>query len=183
MTPMIFFACLWSCSGDDGSKDTPTPTPTPTPSTGDTGGSTITDPACALPAMVDLGTGQLAFEPLPDGAPLGIYFGPQGGYHVFISVKATGIDGGANALDPNNPVIDLTLTSGGTVVAQLLDQPRQLVVADDGVVQLIGQLLVFSVADPPSLGGDEATLDWSLTDRCDRVFEGSVEVLLTVATE
>ncbi len=174
----IFFGLLLAaCSGSDDdtgpTKDDPSSTEEVT---GDTG-----DPDCTGEASVELGTGQLTYETLADGQTLPFYRGPQGGYHVFVSVRAQGIDGGANALDPNNPVLTLRLSSESGSIAELANQPRQLPENGD-YVELVGQLLIFSVADPLSYDGTDATLDWSLTDRCVRSFEGSVDVHLVYDT-
>ncbi len=39
------------------------------------------------PPEVRLGTGGAAFEPLDDGGRVDVVFGPQGGYHVFLSAE------------------------------------------------------------------------------------------------
>ena len=44
------------------------------------------DTYCGAPA-VRLGTGGSDFMPLSDGGELDVYFGPQGGYHMFLSAE------------------------------------------------------------------------------------------------
>lgn len=51
-----------------------------TPSEG--GGATVT---------FELGKGQFTFEPLTDGEELPIFAGPQGGHHVYVSMRVRGI--------------------------------------------------------------------------------------------
>lgn len=50
--------------------------------------------ADAGPPTVALGTGEQSFEPLADGGTLRAYAGPQGGFHVFLTVRTTGLHGG-----------------------------------------------------------------------------------------
>lgn len=51
-----------------------------------------TSPADAgLVATLELGTGRTAFEPVVNGETLQVILGPQGGYHIFGGVKATGV--------------------------------------------------------------------------------------------
>lgn len=44
------------------------------------------DTYCGDP-IVRLGTGGATFEPLSEGGDLDVYFGPQGGYHLFLSAE------------------------------------------------------------------------------------------------
>lgn len=43
-------------------------------------------------AVVELGTGEWRFEPLADEQEVTLVMGSQGGYHVWVSVRAEGID-------------------------------------------------------------------------------------------
>lgn len=52
-------------------------------------GASAPDVDCTAPADHDtfeLGTGELCFEPLSEGDALPLMAGPQGGYHVFLSI-------------------------------------------------------------------------------------------------
>lgn len=185
MTAILPVLLLVACSGggeesttEHDSASTPSTT-VPVPS-GDTA-VPATD-ACTQPATAEIGTGQNAYEPLLDGQELPFYLGPQGGHHVFVSVRATGLYGGKDVLDVESPWLTLDLVSGGTTVASLPAQPRQL--QDEGDhLELVGQALVFDVPDAPAYDGAAADLSWSLEDRCGRRFEGTVGVQLVYATE
>lgn len=142
------------------------------------------DTACpALESSVELGTGTESFIPLDDGDPLRFERGPQGGYHAYGSLRATGVDAG----DPNypfdlsNPHIWFKLERDGEELALLLDQPRLLQPLDDeGHVGVLGELVIFSVADPPTLDGAAVTFRGGLTDSCGRGGESRHEVVLNL---
>lgn len=59
--------------------------PSPTPD----GGATTTCPTHAAPSF-ELGTGELAFEPLVDGQRLAVAQGIQGGCHLWLAVRTDG---------------------------------------------------------------------------------------------
>ena len=48
------------------------------------------DPA-AGDLVVELGTGEVGFEPLADEQPVPLVAGPQGGHHVWLSLRAEGL--------------------------------------------------------------------------------------------
>jgi hypothetical protein len=51
------------------------------------------DVALRGPAEVELGRGLSSFEPLPaSGGELELVGGPQGGFHVFVAARVTGLD-------------------------------------------------------------------------------------------
>jgi hypothetical protein len=50
------------------------------------------------PASVALGTGWASFEPLADGQDLELVYGPQGGWHIDLSLRTTGLDADATAI-------------------------------------------------------------------------------------
>lgn len=142
------------------------------------------DTSCpTLETTVELGTGVDTFIPLSDGDPLPFERGPQGGYHVYGSLRATGVDVG----DPNypfeltNPHIWFSVEQEGAEIALLVDQPRALTPLDDaGHFGVLGELVIFSVPDPTTLNGTTARLTGRLTDRCERGGEDSREVVLSL---
>ncbi|MCP4804013.1 MAG: hypothetical protein GY913_19340 [Proteobacteria bacterium] len=50
--------------------------------------------AAAYEPVVELGIGEDAFLPVQDGDTLQAEFGPQGGHHVWISLRSTGLEPG-----------------------------------------------------------------------------------------
>jgi hypothetical protein len=137
----------------------------------------------ALDTTVELGTGIDTFIPLNDGDSLRYERGPQGGYHVYGSLRATGVDVG----DPNypfeltNPHIWFNVEQDGVEIALLVDQPRALLPLDDaGHYGVLGELVIFSAADPTALNGTTARFTGKLTDRCGRGGEEAREVTLSL---
>lgn len=159
---LMSLTLLWGCPGRD-AEDTDCPT---------------------LDTTVELGTGTDAFIPLADGDALRFERGPQGGYHVYGSLRATGVDVG----DPNypfeltNPHIWFNVERDGAEIALLVDQPRALQPLDDeGHVGVLGELVIFNTTDPTTLDGATARFSGRLTDRCGRGGEASWEVVLGLA--
>ncbi|MEM6926476.1 MAG: hypothetical protein AAF602_06080, partial [Myxococcota bacterium] len=63
-------------------------------------------------ASLQVGTGTATFEPLTAEGPLGFYPGPQGGHHVFVSVRALGFVRGTPAgLGYDDPVVSISLVT------------------------------------------------------------------------
>ncbi|MEQ1503574.1 MAG: hypothetical protein ABMB14_15155 [Myxococcota bacterium] len=132
---------------------------------------------------VEVGTGTAGFEPVADGGPVSFFQGPQGGYHVFVSLRAVGIDPGdaADPFGPDSPTVTLSVTADGDVVGQIADQPRLFEDGPDGAL-LIGEQVVLEVLDPPSLDGAAATLSGEVTDRCGRTGANERAVRLALAS-
>jgi hypothetical protein len=57
----------------------------PPPPGGDDGGSD----GGPIPSAVEVGSGSISFVPLTDGDPVDIIKGPQGGYHIWMSLRAS----------------------------------------------------------------------------------------------
>lgn len=99
---MLWFSLLWSCTGDttDPSGSNPTgsdtgPTDTDTGPTIPTGpitttGDSGTTSACPEPAL-EIGNGAVSHEPLESGVAVTLVHGSQGGWHVDISGRITGL--------------------------------------------------------------------------------------------
>jgi hypothetical protein len=81
----------------------------PVPEPEEDGGTRADGGAC--PTELVLGTEAVdgGFSPLPDGAPLKIHSGPQGGWHVFVSVNALTL--------PRTGTVSYVLRSGSSVVS------------------------------------------------------------------
>ncbi len=133
-------------------------------------------------ASLELGTGEQAFEPLEPGSELGFYAGPQGGHHVFVSVRATGLVPGTGDLsNPDDPALTVSLVAEGEELSSFVDRPRLLVPSEDGDYdQLIGQLVVLGHPDPPVLDAAEAALTVTLVDRCGTEVRADRDVTLAL---
>lgn len=154
------------------SADRPPPGPEPTEPC----------PETLPPVTVLVGTGDTAYGALAEGDPLLFHLGPQGGYHVFGALLATGIDPGdpTDPYGPASPVVAFSLRVDGDVVAEVSGLPRAFDEVADGF-EVAGQLVVFDVADPPSLDGAAATFSGGVEDRCGQTAQAEVGVVLDLA--
>ena len=150
---------------------------------GDDGGTVIPECVTKTPTL-ELGTGSLAFEALPDGADLGFYLGPQGGYHVFGSLRATGIEPGDpdDPFGPGSPLVSLVLSVDGAQVGALLEQPR-LFSEEGDLLVLLGQRVVIELPDPTVLDGSPAVLSAAIEDSCGRTASDGRAAQLTLVSE
>ena len=122
-------------------------------------------PPCPEPPVsLEIGTGEAAFEPI--AAPLPVVNGPQGGWHVFGSLRGTGLwSGGDEPLfDGTAPTVTFGVVAEA-FVAGYEDLARPLIDTADGV-ELAGELLVWDVDEPSALDGLAATLSATVIDAC-----------------
>lgn len=147
-------------------------------------GPTTTEECPRGTPVVEVGTGADAFVPLSADDPLPFVRGPQGGYHVYGSLRAEGALPGdpADPYGPDSPLVTFVVAVDGAEVAGLHAQPRLLDEGPDGAT-LVGQLVVFSVLDPTALDGAPATFSAELTDRCGATAGDAQDVVLTFAAE
>lgn len=109
----------------------------------------------AGPPSIELGTGTRAFEPLVDGEDIFVVQGPQGGYHLVGSMRASNVDGGnpADLSDPNNPntrfevyLDDERVDAGASDYTQGLQEGQ-------GGLEMIGRNVILDIADDSELEG------------------------------
>lgn len=93
--------------------------------------------------QLTIGTGFTAYEALPDEAPtLEIVHGPQGGYHVYLSMRVTGVE-------PATLLWHVVREDDARVLAHLdLIARRGTFVEVDGALQRVGDLVVLNVISP-----------------------------------
>jgi hypothetical protein len=107
---------------------------------------------------LELGTGEFEHVPLdPDGAVVELIHGPQGGYHVVVSLGATGLD----ASEPWE--VDLLGTIDGVVRGQTEPFAEPRCNPDAGQLQVWGLYLVWD-AEPEELDGRSAHVTAVVTD-------------------
>ena len=119
---------------------------------------------------LELGAGDIAFEPLDNGDPIDVIHGPQGGFHVLGSVRVNGIDpGDPNDLQsPRNPTVTFTVTADGD--NQLVDAFSSFTQGlraspDDGWQhQMLGRFLILEITDDDELHGRTLEIGVELTD-------------------
>jgi hypothetical protein len=143
-----------------------------------------TGPDCDLgPSALELGTGEDAFVPLSAGDPLPFVLGPQGGYHVYGSLRATGVATGDpdDPFGPQSPLVTFVVTVDGAEVAAVREQPRPLVEGPGGATT-VGQLVVFSAVDPTAFDGAAATFSAELSDACGTTLTDERAVVLRLSS-
>lgn len=122
---------------------------------------------------LELATGEIAVEPLPDG-PLELIHGPQGGYHVILAVNAGHFDTSTWAYS----VLE------GTVDGQLVAHTEPFVTlrcnADAGAQQGWNLFLILEEGVEPDVVHN-ATMDvWaSLTDPLDNTATATATITVT----
>jgi hypothetical protein len=124
------------------------------------------------PPEAALGTGSDMFVPLSDGDDVTIVQGPQGGFHVFASVRVRGLDPGnpEDLGDPDNPTTvfqafngDLRVDLDASIYTQGLDPTTE-----DGLYEMVGRLLILDIQSAVELDGATLRLTVSVTDTAAR---------------
>ncbi|MEN0061203.1 MAG: hypothetical protein AAGA48_03580 [Myxococcota bacterium] len=116
-------------------------------------------------ASLQVGTGTATFEPLTAEGPIGFYPGPQGGHHVFVSVRAQGlVQGTASGLGYDDPMVSISVVTDREL-SIYLDQQRGFDL-DGDTIQFVGQLVQLFHPNPVELDGDPVMLSVDVEDRC-----------------
>ncbi|MBP6631203.1 MAG: hypothetical protein KBG28_02955 [Kofleriaceae bacterium] len=123
------------------------------------------------PAEVELGTGDLVFEPITTGQDFQVVQGPQGGYHFVVSMRTRGVvAGNPDRLgDPSNPTTSFRAFAaiGGAAVdldASSFTQGLDPAVGSPGAFEMLGRLLILRIADDDELVGMDVRLTVEVTD-------------------
>jgi hypothetical protein len=108
---------------------------------------------------VELGTGLEAFVPIPDeGAELELVHGPQGGWHVHLSLRVRGFV-------PTGLIYEITRLSDGELVCMLpLGVREGTFVERDGALERVGDFAIFSITSPEEIVGQDVLVRASLYD-------------------
>ena len=129
-------------------------------------GSLTLDPA------IEIGTGELDFEPLDDGDELMLIRGPQGGYHFLGSLRAKGIEPGdaADLANPGNPTVSFQASIDGVDLAPNAQYTQGLdpVEAYPWTHEMVGRLVILDIGQNPNddddLAGAEVVFSVTLED-------------------
>ena len=100
---------------------------------------------------IELGTGVVAFEPLPDGSDIELVAGPQGGWHLDLALRFDGFGPGGLVLRYEAVATDATPVSFVTTAAV---QEASVLQEDDGFLRL-GDRVVLDIANADEVVGLE----------------------------
>jgi hypothetical protein len=90
----------------------------------------------AGPQRVELGTGESEFEPLVDGQVVPLIAGSQGGYHVWVSVRAGGFRGPRLRMTITTEVV--SAEAGATLGERTSELELGFDRTDDGALEFVG---------------------------------------------
>ncbi|MSP16657.1 MAG: hypothetical protein EXR73_08615 [Myxococcales bacterium] len=145
----------------------------------------------AAPAWVELGTGAEGFVPLAAAGPLALYTGMQGGFHLFLSLRAGNLAPGDPTLTTvscdsedarDNPCIDLVVREGDAELDLFVPLRLALVGDGDGAYLLPRPRLVqLDVPDVAALAGRSVTVRATVTDRFGVSAEATVSATVVPA--
>jgi hypothetical protein len=127
---------------------------------------------------VELGTGDLDYQPLAEGGALDVFYGMQGGIHVYGSVHVTAlaINAGMTLNNPDTPKVTFqVLDEGGAILGGYAQLPRVFRKAGEQW-ELVGEQLILDyelVSD-----GQPVTLRFEAIDACGVTAEASVGAAL-----
>lgn len=109
---------------------------------------------------LEIGTGLEAYEPLPDEAPtLEIVHGPQGGYHIYLSMRVVG-------LEPEMLVWRVVRERDASVLANLeLGARPGTFVPAQGALERVGDWVVLAVNSPADVTMDALRVEARVTSR------------------
>jgi hypothetical protein len=127
----------------------------------------------SLPTEVRLGTGTDAFVPVEDGDEITIVFGPQGGYHLDGSLRASGIVAGDpdDLADPDNPVTTFRVwdatgdpISGLEGAEEILYQEGLEPSAEPGVFEMVGRRIFLDIPSDDAVVGTDLDVEVEIRD-------------------
>lgn len=142
---LLIAACDGTSTDDAGNADAPPVTP-----------------------MIEIGTGEIEFEPITDGQDLEYIQGPQGGYHFLASVRVQGVDPGDpdDLLFEGNPTTEFTAWVDDARVDLMASRYVQGLRPAMGVpgYEMLGRLLILDVADNEELRDTTTRIEVTVTD-------------------
>ncbi len=144
--------------------------------------------AALTPATVEVGTGSESFEPFAEGDTVGYVLGPQGGFHVWGSLRVTGMVPGdpTNLSDPENATVTYqVLYANGDLLGGFTELPRGFtpVEGDASTYEIIGETLLIAVQGVDGAEGEAVAITATVTDSCGTTVTDSRAVTLTYAGE
>ncbi len=123
-----------------------------------------------LVPWVEIGTGLMAYEALPDeGATLELVHGPQGGWHVHLSLRV-------HDFAPTGLTYEITRVRDGRVVCLLpLGVRDGTFTRRDDFEERVGDFAIFDVRDPAEVVGEAVVVRATLYDATASSIEDTLE--------
>jgi hypothetical protein len=120
--------------------------------------------ACAeAEPAIELGTGEIEFEPLSDGGEIEVVRGPQGGYHLLGSVRVAGIDPGntEDLSDRSNPTTTFQVFEGERSLAPFASFTQGIGEGSSAQwpYEMIGRLVVLDIDSDAELDGHQVRFE------------------------
>lgn len=119
-------------------------------------------------ATVEVGTGSEQFTPISNGDIVPFEQGAQGLFHVFGSLLVTGIVPGdiADFSDPTNPIASISVVHQDQTIGGYQSLPRPFDVAPDGLLTLIGDIVLLDIHSLSEADGLDVTMTVEIVDYC-----------------
>lgn len=139
--------------------------------------------AAEVPGVLEIGTGAEDFAPLQHGDEVEIAYGPQGGQHVYGSLRADGIVTALVSLsDEDDPRVTYEVhLDDGTLLGGYQDFPRRF--QRDGESHLlVGDELVLDYREE-GFDGLPITLVATVVDACGRELTAARDVTINAPSE
>ncbi len=128
-----------------------------------------------------LGTGSVLYTYVSDGDDIDIIQGAQGGFHVWGSVRVTGLNPGTfrDVAASDNPTIQFQVTElDGTELSAAGVVRRGLKVRSDGAVELVGEAVVLAIGSMDDAAWRDIVFSVVVTDSCGTEVSDSVQLRL-----
>ena len=132
----------------------------------------ILTPGCESSATpeVEIGTGEIEFQPLDDGDMLDIIQGPQGGFHLLGSLRVKGIEAGdrSDLESPDNPTVIFAVDHEGVELITIGSITQGLNAAPLSQLpfthQMTGRFAILDIAADDELDGETVQFSVSVAD-------------------
>ncbi len=140
---------------------------------------------CAALASVqgsaELGTGSATFRALVEGDDLEVTQGPQGGMHVWVSARFSGIMAGnpASPVDGTSPLLQIDVLSEESELLARSIRLGPLRLREDGTTERVGEIVPFVSGRIDDVTWRQAVVELSVLDSCGTLLTDSRQVRLT----
>ena len=145
-------------------------------------GSGCSDPCAELlnvDSLVEIGTGWDTFMPI--GEITGFEKGPQGGFHIYASLRASGVYGGNERnLGETMPFITYKIESAdGLLTGGFERMLRPMESLNDGRIERLGDLAILSSYEPSEMEGVEVEIYAEIEDICGNKATATTQTVLS----